>query len=266
MATPFVTMAPATVKTPKGSANRKPVKKSTPPSTDENTATGAEEVRVKMAAIIMDDSLQVRASVDPVAICGYAELMKAGERFPAVQLFKAGDGYFIGDGWHRILAAKSCGFVTFPAVVNPGGRAAALRFALSANSTHGLPRTNEDKLRALSIADKEYPTVSNRELGRICAVSEGFVRSYRIRCVPNAPEKRIGKDGKSYDATRKPPALNDPGSVRAAEEARVKRTVTMLDSLPEGSLTFVKAHLDKRIAILNAATNTGGTAIQESAA
>jgi hypothetical protein len=226
-----------------------------PPAASPTLATpasvsGAEEQRVKLSAISFEEELQIRVVISKVTVADYAERMSEGERFPPVQLFIEEDRYYIGDGWHRLRAAQTLGYATFPAVVNTGGRRAALRFSLSANATHGLPRTNEDKLRAISIAITEYPYFSNREVGRICAVSEAFVRMQRGRCERNAPEKRLGADGKLYGASKSSKIHHDEATQKAVLEAKVKRACTVISELPPASLFVVKEKIDERIAML----------------
>ena len=80
-------------------------------------------------------------------------------------------------------------------------------FALSANATHGQPRTNADKRRSVELAFDEWPKLSDREIARICAVNPSLVADVRKAKVPESgtcePTKRIGGDGKSYTVTSK---------------------------------------------------------------
>lgn len=223
--------------------------KAGPPSISSNGQGehATEERKVAIAAISFDESLQVRANQNPRVVAEYAELMKEGERFPPVQLFRENDQLFIGDGWHRLLAARLLGYTSFPAIINIGGRKAALKFALSANSCHGLPRTNEDKLRALAMASAEYLNLSNRELARICAVSEAFVRSQRDRCARNAPERRIGADGKTYAAVKAQRGVTDEATRQALSGSKVKRACSIIDTLDGPPLLLIKEAVEKRL-------------------
>jgi len=82
------------------------------------------------------------------------------------------------------------------AIVHAGGRREALKFALGSNAAHGLRRTNKDKRKAVEIALREYPKLSNRAIAELCKVSPGMVDEMRNTQLPKLGSSRIGKDGK----------------------------------------------------------------------
>ena len=241
--------APATPKHSKAAKVPQARETASPAVTCESIPEGR---KVALSAINFDAQIQVRAGISETTVAEYAERMSEGERFPPVQLFADGDRYFIGDGWHRLGAAKKLRYATFPAVINPGGRTAALKFALSANASHGLQRTNEDKLRALAIAATEFPDVSNREMARICAVSEAFVRAQRPRCARNAPEGRVvGGDGKTYAASKPKGKPVDKADIDSVLDGKVKRACTIIGKLTAPCLALVRAKVEERWKALN---------------
>jgi hypothetical protein len=67
------------------------------------------------------------------------------------------------------------------AEIRPGTERDALLFAISANTDHGLPRTNVDKRKAvmLLLADAEWSQWSDREIARRCQVSHPLVTTLR---------------------------------------------------------------------------------------
>src|SRR5688500_11393353 len=71
-----------------------------------------------------------------------------GDRLPGLVFAHPHVGDWLADGFHRVASAELAGAGDLPADIRPGGRRAALRFALGANAAHGLPRTREDKQRA----------------------------------------------------------------------------------------------------------------------
>ncbi|RBP38584.1 ParB-like nuclease family protein [Roseimicrobium gellanilyticum] len=219
------------------------------------------ERRVPIRTIVFDESVQVRVNLDEATVLEYSERMRAGEMFPPVQLFDDKGKLFIGDGWHRLKAAKTLNYVHFPAVVSTGGRLAAIKFALSANASHGLPRSQADKHKAIVVAALEFPNISNRELARLCAVSEGFVRTHRTSCVTNAPDTRLGADGKRY-ASRKPSGqqkkagLLDPRVRQKANEAQAKKVCALLERLDLPSLLAIRGTLESKIALFAAEKNS----------
>jgi len=172
---------------------------------------------IKLDCIDLDTSIQCRALLDDGLIASYAEEMKAGADFPKVDLFGTEDRSWIGDGWHRVYAATQAGFDSISADLHPGGRREALKHALSANATHGKPRTISDKRLCVEIALREFPRLSSRAIAELCAVSPGLVDGMRPQ-VPTVGTSqssrtdttRTGRDGKQHPARRKPREPKEP--------------------------------------------------------
>lgn len=87
--------------------------------------------------------------------------------------------YLVIDGGHRFLAAQKIGKKTLQCVPFGGTKEEAVKVAIAANSTHGLPRTNDDKRHAVTIALKTFPTLKNRQLAKLCCVTHPFVGTVR---------------------------------------------------------------------------------------
>lgn len=153
---------------------------------------------IHLTAIRFDSTTQVRAEINDATVTDYAERMVAGDIFPPAELFEESGAYYIGDGWHRLLAAQKNGDVTIQANAQPGGRVAAIKCALGANATHGLKRTNADKRRSVEVALSEFGNLSDREIAKICAVSHTVVASLReqLATVASSTTPRLGADGK----------------------------------------------------------------------
>ncbi len=167
----------------------------------------------------------MRAEINADTVNEYAEHMEAGDVFPPADVFAADSAYYIGDGWHRLLAAQKNGDVTFPCTVHEGGRSAAIKFALGANAKHGLKRTNADKRKAVTVALAEFPNLSDRQLAELCGVGHPFVGRVRneLESETTSTGSRLGADGKIYPAT-KPAAMRheprgEPEEKEPAEEA-----------------------------------------------
>ena len=125
-------------------------------------ATGVYQ-QIPLASIPTDEASQARVKIRPGVVRAYAQAMtqqrsEGGLRFPAVVLFTDGQHYWLGDGFHRILAARAAGLTDFPADVRPGTQRDALLYSISSNAAHGLPWTNADKRKAvrLLLADAEW--------------------------------------------------------------------------------------------------------------
>ena len=54
--------------------------------------------------IRLDGGTQPRAKIDQAVCDEYAERMKAGEKFPPIDVFFDGEDYWLADGFHRISA------------------------------------------------------------------------------------------------------------------------------------------------------------------
>ena len=96
-----------------------------------------------------------------------------GDTFPSIDVYYDGATYWIGDGFHRVAAARQALFDTIAATVHTGNRHDALLHALGSNETHGYRRTDADRRYAVltMLTDQEWQQWSDREIARQCHVS-----------------------------------------------------------------------------------------------
>lgn len=176
--------------------------------------------RIDLRAIELDTSIQCRATIDTAVVNEYAARMAAGDRFPPIDVYGTKTKCWIGDGWHRVLAAGEKKAESIAANLYPGGRVDALKAALAANAVHGLRRKNADKQRCIEIAVREFPKLSNVLIGKLCGVDDETVAFHRPANLRNPEvEKRLGADGKEHPATRAAkPQLIDEVHVHASRE------------------------------------------------
>ena len=126
----------------------------------------------------------VRGGHNDDAVQEYAQALLRGEhdKFPPVDLFYDGEYYWIGDGFLRVRAYVSIGGDhKIKARIHQGGKLDALWFAIGANQSHGLPRTNEDKRRAVKAALK-HPngaSMSNNQIAKYIGVHHVTVGKIR---------------------------------------------------------------------------------------
>jgi hypothetical protein len=153
---------------------------------------------IKLSDITADDDLQPRAMVKSSVVDEYSEAMKRGEPFPPIILFNDGITNWLADGYHRYRAAKRAGIESLSAEIRTGTKLDALKYALSANATHGLRRSNVDKRRAVLIAIRQFGELSNRELGRMVKVDDKTVGKYRERLAIVDDIKARIADGESF--------------------------------------------------------------------
>ena len=179
------------------------------------------------------DRTQSRCKLDDETVAKYVKEMDDGVIFdPAIvyhDVYAEGETFWLADGFHRYAARKAWGANTLTCEVRIGTERDALRWSLGANAKHGLRRTNDDKWRAVKLAldDDEWSTWSNVKLAELCGVSDKFVGTVRLaqsgsngsnpeadqaeRDSPSngsnlEPPKRIGRDGKTYPASKQTPS------------------------------------------------------------
>jgi len=109
------------------------------------TVDGAVTHAIPLDWIVADATIQVRVDgLDMDRVAMYAEQLRQGAEFPPVDLFREGDTYYLGDGFHRYAAHQEAGAESILAIIHPGGLDAAFEHAEAANLDHGLSLTNDD--------------------------------------------------------------------------------------------------------------------------
>ena len=161
--------------------------------------------RLKPQIIRLDGGTQPRAALCKERIAEYAENLQAGAVFPPVEVCYDGRDYWLWDGFHRVHACLAAGMEEVEANIIPGTQADAQWLSYSANKTHGLFRSNEDKQRAVRAA-MEHPKsaqLSNRQLAEHCGVSEITIRRHRGQDQSTATMSqstpRTGRDGRTIN-------------------------------------------------------------------
>ena len=175
-------------------------------------------MNIQLSSIQRDTSIQTRAEINMETVNSYAEAMTDGAKFPPVVLFGEKDKCWIGDGWHRVMAAEQIGALDIPAELRKGGRVDALKHALGANAVHGQRRTNADKRRCVEIAIKEFAGLSSRAIAELCAVSPGLVDQHRSALPTVGNATRTTSDGRQYPATRRTSKPATPEEEEAAAQ------------------------------------------------
>ena len=175
---------------------------------------------VPIASIRLDGGTQPRDSVNTDVAKGYAEAIADGATLPPVTVFFDGNAYWLADGFHRVLAHKIVDIAEVAADIRQGTRRDAVLFSVGANSSHGLPRTNADKRRAVLVLinDEEWSCWSDREIARRCAVSHPTVSALR----PTSLEKSTSEVRVYTDRH------GNPSTMRVGEIGRPKRRLPVV--------------------------------------
>ena len=128
-----------------------------------------------------DMELQARVSLNAEVVKDYADQMAAGAIFPPVLVFARPGAHALVDGFHRVAAREALGFTSVLAEIRQGTREDALWHGLTANQTHGLRRTNDDKHRCVvkALTHARGRTLSDRQIASHCGVHHYTVSRIR---------------------------------------------------------------------------------------
>ncbi len=132
-------------------------------------------------ADIADGGAQMRVEMKPDVVREYADDMAAGATFPPVIVYHDGADYWLGDGFHRVEAARKIERETIDAEVLDGDARQAILHGIGSNASHGLRRTQADKRRAVErlLRDEEWSKWSNRKIGEAARVDHKTVAKVR---------------------------------------------------------------------------------------
>lgn len=237
----------------------------------------------KLTDIVIDAGTQIRVELDKSTIEEYKEAYVRGDKLPPLEVFVSGKRRILADGFHRYNAAMEAGLTELSCNLHEGSAVDAIKFALGANATHGLKRTNADKNNAVTIALRSFPEMTNRAIAELCAVASRFVDKLRKQeeaaappapALPPAPTvppsgkteegaksepppvkktdlpeppKRTGRDGKKYSSTRTPKVKATPDRLDQTGYKIPSGIVALWDSALE-----LQGHISNLGAALNA--------------
>jgi len=137
---------------------------------------------LKLSAIEIDGSTQQREKISTEDVESYAEAMRCGAKFPAVDVFFDGVQYWLADGFHRWHAHRAVeGCTEILANIHSGSVRDARLYSAGANGIHGIRPTPGDKKKAILVllTDAEWSQWSNREIAKHCKVSHTYVNKLR---------------------------------------------------------------------------------------
>ena len=186
------------------------------------------------------NGLQIRCRLDETAIREYMEAVEAGVTLPPVTVFSEdGEKFYLADGFHRAEVARRLGQKSVRCEVKEGGFNAALAYALSANSAHGIRRSNEDKRNAVKVAWENRKMLfgvdnpSFEMVAQMCGVTRPFVVNQVETISPCAPSTVVGKDGKTYTKPPVPTRRPEPPSPPPAPPPPQRQLPSTAETPPE---------------------------------
>lgn len=136
-----------------------------------------ELLNLALNTISINGGTQARTEINQAIVAEYAEALTNGATFPPVVVFEDGVSIWLADGFHRFHAHGKANIETIDCDVRTGTQREAVLYSLSANASHGLRRTNDDKRKAVNVllADPEWSVWSARNIAAACGVSSTFV-------------------------------------------------------------------------------------------
>lgn len=162
------------------------------------------EREVALEQINIGGGTQSRCKINEDVVISYAYNMSEGDVFPASVLVFDGKEYWLADGFHRYHANRKNGSKKMLCKIANGTLRDAILYSYSANGTHGLQMTTEDKRRIVldMLNDFEWSEKSDRWIAKHCHVSHPFVAKLRASLSAPAPAVIKTQDGKVIE--RKP--------------------------------------------------------------
>lgn len=135
---------------------------------------------IPIKQITVDTEIQQRAGgLNKDTVADYVLAIQRKQQLPPVDVFEGSGKTWLSEGFHRIEAYKQAKVDEIECVVHEGGKKDAMWFACSANATHGLTRTVEDKRRAVATALKLKSDATDRQVAAHCGVSHTLVATVR---------------------------------------------------------------------------------------
>ncbi|KAB2864285.1 MAG: hypothetical protein F9K46_04880 [Anaerolineae bacterium] len=106
---------------------------------------------ISLNEVVVDEDIQVRVKgLDPKRIEEYTIIVENGGEMDAIVVYNDPKrGYILADGFHRVEVYRRLGHETIQAIIREGGYDEAYEYAETANLTHGLAYSNEDKKNIL---------------------------------------------------------------------------------------------------------------------
>lgn len=159
---------------------------------------------IRLEDIVVDASLQSRATMNDEAIEDYAEKYRNGVDMPPVIIFHDGDRNWLAGGFHRAIAADKAGLTEIDADIRQGSKDDALLYAVASNHDNGVQRTIADKRRAVEmvLAHEKFRKKPVNQIAKMCRVSRTLVETVISSILPESKiptVKEVTRNGTTYE-------------------------------------------------------------------
>jgi transposase-like protein len=192
---------------------------------------------------------QVRVKLHNDVIDLYEQDIRNGAAMPPVTVFaeKGSARHILADGFHRLVAHVNAELEEIEVEIYEGGMHDELAHALQANRTHGLRRSNADKINAVKMALKDpvFSALGQQEIADLCGVSRETVSRVNVRETTGrtaADEKKA--QPKKPEASDHRPTLPEP-TQEEIELGELRGAMKAIKAFPYPGEDAVKLDLDK---------------------
>ncbi len=186
----------------------------------------------------IDADTQARVKISDETVEAYSEVLEsAGKEWPfgPVDVFHDGNEYYVADGFHRTLAAARVKRASIPCRIHKGTAKDAKIFGMTANDTHGLRMTNEDK-RACVLWLVKQGGMTQEEMATKSGTSRRFVQKIVAEKKAHGAPSSSKTRGKSSSGKKK--SESDPFDEPVkTEEMDVETDDETDDTSDEGVVT-----------------------------
>jgi hypothetical protein len=204
--------------------------------------------KLNLAAIRIDGDTQAREALSQEKVNEYAELMKDGAIFPAIDVFFDGSEYWLADGFHRYFATKAQGVVSIESDVHTGTLEDAQLYACGANKGRGLEMSWKDIRHVVMrmLRHETWGKWTNAEIARHVGCSKMTVG--RVKASMEEPNKETKKTYRNQHGQEKTIETKNLGRKKVEEEVNEDHHLAELTDTVN-DLSFENQNLRDKIAI-----------------
>lgn len=169
----------------------------------------------------LDGGTQARIKINEDTVDDYADVLtEAGGDWPfdPNDVFHDGSDYFVADGFHRTLAAIRVKRASIPCRVHQGTSKDAKIFGMTANDTHGLRMSREDKRACVEWLLDNGGKMTQAEIAVKAGVS---VRT--VQYVVSSRNPQIAGSTVSAKKSTKAPILTDAEKLKKKKEKEAEK-------------------------------------------